>query len=265
MKYISIIVLCSLAISCGKTTEGSSSASSGAQNNYSLSDLGGSWVGRLIPVDPSKRVRLFYFTAGSAGAVANAADSVGNQWHDFDSSIVVDFLSNGELDMTLSAPIGQKKLRLQGNMARAMTSITGDYVYENFGGVAHVGSFEIHLSTGNEYFTGLDFSGAWSGGFGIGHRQNERLLTFELNESGQVTSGSLINTLTGEEIHHYSPGAGNFGIDNTANGRIDNFALVADDGSIAECDYLLVAIDLELIAGVGIDSEVGEAIIEVRR
>jgi hypothetical protein len=116
-----------------------------------------------------------------------------------------------------------------------------------------------------EQFTNIDFSGSWSGGFGIGRLHNERLLTFELDQTGHVVSGSLINTISGDEIHHYSAGSGNFEIEDTANGRINNFVLVADDGAIAECGFLLVDIDLELIAGVGTDSEVGAAVIEVRR
>jgi hypothetical protein len=99
----------------------------------------------------------------------------------------------------------------------------------------------------------------------VGRLHNQRLLTFELDQAGNVVSGTLMNTVTGEEIHHYSAGAGSFSVDNTMSGRINNFVLVADDGSFAECDFLLVDIDLELIAGIGTDSEVGAAVIEVRR
>jgi hypothetical protein len=264
MKHSLIFLLCALIVSCGASSDSSSSSSS-ANSSFSQSDLSGTWVGKLTPDNPNDKFRLLYFEATANGEVAEAADSVGNEWYNINATISADLLSNGELIMDFSSDSGPKKLHMEGNMTNSMSSIQGSYNYENLFGVSAVGTFELVLSGGVDQFTNIDFSGSWSGGFGIGHLHNERLLTFELDEAGHVVSGSLINTVTGDEIHHYSAGSGNFEIEDTINGRINNFVLVADDGAIAECGFLLVDIDLELIAGVGTDSEVGAAVIEVRR
>jgi hypothetical protein len=257
-------LICALIVGCG-TSSDSSSASSGANSSFSQSDLGGIWVGKLTPENPNDKFRLFYFEAAANGEVAEAADSIGNEWYDINTTISADLLSSGELSMDFSSDSGMKKLHMDGHMTNSMSNIKGSYNYQNLHGVSAVGSFELVLSGGVEQFTNIDFSGSWSGGFGIGRLHNERLLTFEVDQTGHVVSGSLINTISGDEIHHYSAGSGNFEIEDTANGRINNFVLVADDGAIAECSFLLVDIDLELIAGVGTDSEVGAAVIEVRR
>jgi hypothetical protein len=265
--------LCALVIGCDAFSDSASSDgppsnssnSSSSNGVFSQSDLGGIWVGRLTPNDPSDRARLFCFDAASNGEVEEASDSVGNEWYNQNSNISANLLSSGELTMELSSDSGTKKLHMEGYMTNSMSSLQGVYNYENFYGVSVVGSFELILSGGAEQFANIDFSGTWSGGFGIGKRLNQRLLTFELDQTGSVISGSLTNTITGDEIHHYSEGSGSFAIDNTVSGRIDDFVLVADDGSIAECGFLMVDADMELISGVGTDSEVGAAVIEVRR
>lgn len=265
MKHTISLMLCVAAMSCVASSDSSPSASGGASGGYAQSDLSGSWIGKLTPADPSEQFRLFYFNAAVDGLVSEAADSVGHEWHDVNANIVADLLASGELSMSLSLNLGLKKLQLHGQMTDSMANINGEYQYSNVHGVSVNGAFELHLSEGDDYFTNLDYSGSWSGGFGVGRLHNQRLLTFELDQAGNVVSGTLMNTVTGEEIHHYSAGSGNFSVDNAMNGRIDNFVLVGDDGSFAECDFLLVDINLELIAGIGTDSEVGAAVIEVRR
>lgn len=253
-------------IASSESNSGSNSgSSSGSNSGFSESDLGGIWIGRLTPNNINDKLLLFYLNVADDGLVINAADSVGNEWEGINSSILVNFLSSGNLSMDFFSDLGTNKLHMQGQMTDSMTSIEGDYDSINLAGDSVAGSFELILSSGDEQFANIDFSGIWEGGFGIGRRQNERLLTFELDQAGQVISGSLVNTSDGEEIHHYSAGAGSFAIDDTVNGRIDNFVVVADDGAIAECYFLLVDIDLGLIAGVGTDSELGAAVIEVRR
>ncbi|MFT7517693.1 MAG: hypothetical protein ACI84O_001491 [Myxococcota bacterium] len=265
MKNLHVFFPCLLALGCGAATDTPSSASSGAASSFNQTDLTGSWVGQLTPDDASMSQRLFYFTADADGNAKCAADSIGNEWDLSDSAIVSDLLSDGELAMEINPHSGMKHMQLHGQMSKSLTQTSGTYAFKNAVGELLSGTFSLSLAPDSEYFSELDYSGTWAGGFGVGRRQNERLLTFELSESGEVVSGELVNTVTGDLIHSYSAGAGSFILDDTTVGRINNFVLVADDGAIATCDFLLVGVDLELIAGVGIDSEVGEAMIEIRR
>lgn len=272
MKHLHVFSLCLLALGCGADTSvsapGSSSGSGGTQVSFEQSDLNGSWVGRLIPdvtpTDATPSDVLFYFTADEMGYAELAADSLGNEWFP-DDILVSDLLVDGELAIDINPNVGLKRMQLHGEMSDSMTELSGEYMFNSASGAQISGAFTLSLASDAEYFSELDYSGVWAGGFGVGHRQNERVLTFELSESGLVVSGELVNTVTNEIIHTYSASSGNFALDNTTVGRINNFVIVADDGSIATCDFLLVARDLELIAGVGTDSEVGEAMIEIRR
>jgi hypothetical protein len=262
--YFSLFTL--LAISCGAASDNGSSGSSGSSGGtgFAPSDLGGSWLGRLTPADPKNHEILFYFKADTNGNISLAADSRGNEWVAANAGIEADFFSDGKLAMDFFSGAGTNKLHMEGQMAGSMSTIDGSYLYLDRMGESVEGSFEIMLSIGDEEFLGIDLSGSWSGGFGVGRRHNERVLSFELDQTGQVVTGSLMGA-DGIEIHSYSAGAGNFLIDNTTIGRIDDFELTADDGAIASCDFLLVDFNLGLIAGVGSDTEVGDAVVAVRR
>ena len=266
MNKLIYFSLLALAISCGAASDSSSSGSSGSSGGtgFAPSDLGGSWLGRLTPSDPKNHEILFYFKADANGDISVAADSRGNEWAAINASIEADFLSDGKLAMDFFSSAGINKLHMEGQMDGSMSAIDGSYLYLDLMGESVEGSFEIILSIGDEEFLGIDLSGSWSGGFGVGRRQNERVLSFELDQTGQVVTGSLMGA-DGIEIHSYSAGAGNFLIDNTTIGRIDDFELTADDGAIASCDFLLVDFNLGLIAGVGSDTEVGDAVVAVRR
>ena len=266
MNKLIYISLFALVISCGAASDSGSSGSSGSSGGtgFAPSDLGGSWVGRLTPSDPNNHEILFYFNADTNGDILAAADSRGNEWASVNASIEADFLSDGRLAMDFFSDAGINKLHMEGQMTGSMSTINGSYQCLDLMGEIVEGSFEILLSIGDEEFRGIDLSGSWAGGFGVGRRENERVLSFELDQAGQVVAGALIGA-DGTEIHSYSAGAGNFLIDNTTIGRIDDFELTADDGAIASCDFLLVDFNLEFIAGVGSDTEVGDAVIAVRR
>ncbi|MDP6963152.1 MAG: hypothetical protein QGF46_03200 [Planctomycetota bacterium] len=265
MRYLSFVLCLLLLPACGDSGASSGSSSSGASGSYAQSDLGGYWIGRLSPYEIGDDERLFYFQADENGNVFSAADSVGNQWDIPSSNISAALLANGNLNMSLGSLASLKKLHLTGIIKPALNEIEGEYAYENVAGIAATGHFVLVNNSAPDLFADIDFEGAWSGGFGVGHRDNERTLSFELDSDGKVISGELFNNKTLETIHSYSFGAGSFSLDDLTVGRIDNFVLVADDGSIATCDFLLVSAEGDLISGVGIDSEVGEAIIYVRR
>ena len=266
MSRLIYFSLFALAISCGAASDSGSSGSSGSSGGtgFAPSDLGGAWVGRLTPDDPNNHEILFYFNADTNGDVSGAADSRGNEWASVNASIEAEFLSDGKLSMDYFSGAEVNKLHMEGQMADSMRSIDGSYIYQDVLGESVEGLFEMTLSRGSAEFLGIDLSGSWAGGFGVGRRHNERVLSFVLDETGQVVTGSLMGA-DGTEIHSYSAGAGNFLIDNTTIGRIDDFELTADDGAIASCDFLLIDFNLGFIAGVGSDTEVGDAVVAVRR
>jgi hypothetical protein len=262
---------CMLSFSCAHSAaEAGGSGSTGGSGSsggggYTLSDLDGEWVGVLYPnsnvLDPFN----FYFISADDGVVSDGADSKGNRWLAEDSEITDEILSSGRMMVKFNSMISVSRLFLDGNMNPAMNELTGDYEYLNAYGIPIRGTFILSRSTGKDYFAGLDYAGSWSGGFGVGHNENMRQLEFVLAGDGTVISGSMTHRVTGHEIHHYSLGAGSFAATNTRVGRIDNVVLTADDGAIAECDFLLLDHELTLVGGTGVDSEVGEGRIEIIR
>jgi len=246
-------------------TGGTGGSGSTGGGGYTLSDLDGEWVGVLYPnsnvLDPFN----FYFISADDGVVSDGADSKGNRWLAEDSEITDEMLSSGRMMVKFNSMISVSRLFLDGNMNSAMNELTGDYEYVNTYGIPVRGTFILARSTGEDHFAGLDYAGAWSGGFGVGYNENMRQLEFVLAGDGTVISGSMTHRVTGHEIHHYSLGAGSFAATNTRVGRIDNVVLTADDGAIAECDFLLLDHELTLVGGTGVDSEVGEGRIEIIR
>jgi hypothetical protein len=263
------VLACMLSFSCAHPNAdkaGSGGAGAGAGGGYIIDDLDGDWVGVLYPnsnvLDPFN----FYFSSADSGIVSEAADSRGNQWLAADSLLTSNIINSGRMMVEFDSMIEQNRLYLEGNMNTAMNELTGDYEYVNSYGIPVRGTFILARSTGNDYFAEIDYSGFWSGGFGVGHNENMRQLTFVLDNDGSVISGSMTNRVTGHEIHHYSVGAGSFGINlNTTTGRIDDFELKADDGSLATCDFLLLDHELTLVGGTGVDTDVGEGTIEMIR
>ncbi len=262
-----VLALLALSIGCGTGSSDNSSDGNNttAESGFSQSDIAGHWVGTLSPYDPEKEQRLFYVCADQNGNLVESVDSMANQWYEYDATLGVEMKSSGELLLSMLSNFNDKNLLLHGKMSRAMNRIVGEYEFSTLTGQFVTGYFEMYNSDNIDVFSNFDFSGSWSGGFGIGRLKNKRLLTFNLDEYGNVLSGTLVNTETGNLIHNYSAGAGQLVIDDIDTGKIRNFTVVADDGAIAECEYLLVDINQDFIAGTGIDSVVGAAMIEIRR
>jgi hypothetical protein len=258
-----LVVSCAHPVSAKADAGGSTGA--GGTEGYTITDLDGDWVGVLYPNANVLEPFNFYFSAADSGIVSEAADSKGNQWLSADSLLTANILNDGRMMVEFDSKIGRNRLYLEGEMSTAMNELTGDYEYVNQYGIPIRGTFILARSTGEDYFAGIDYSGSWSGGFGIGHNENMRQLAFELDSDGLVVSGSMTNRVTGHELHHYSVGSGSFAATNTTIGRIDSFELIADDGAIAICDFLLLDHELTLVGGTGVDSDVGEGTIGIRR
>jgi hypothetical protein len=244
------------------STGGSGSTGGGG---HTLSDLDGEWVGVLYPdsnvLDPVN----FYFISADGGVVSDGADSKGNRWLAEDSEITDAMLSSGRMMVKFNSMISVSRLFLDGNMNPAMNELVGDYEYLKAYGLPIHGTFILSRSTGEDHFADLDYAGSWSGGFVMGENENMRQLEFVLAADGTVIAGSMTHRVTGHEIHHYSLGAGSFAATNTRVGRIDSLVLTADDGSIAECDFLLLDHELTLVGGAGVCSQHGEGRVEIIR
>lgn len=268
-RLLWVVLLCLLSFSCAHsgaaTSGGSGGGAPGGSTGYTINDIDGDWVGVLYPNSSLLEPFNFYFRSADSGVVSEAADSKNNQWLPGDSLLTANILNDGRMMVEFDSMILQNHLLLEGNMSPALNELTGDYEYLNNYGIPIRGTFILVRSTGNDYFAELDYSGVWSGGFGVGRNENKRQLKFVLDSDGSVISGSMTNWVTGLEIHHYSVGSGSFAATDMATGRINNFVLTADDGAIAECDFLLLDHELTLIGGTGVDSEVGEGTIEIRR
>jgi len=268
--FIWAALACILSFSCAHPVApkvDSGGAGAGGTEGYTINDLDGDWVGILYPNANVLEPFNFYFSAADSGIVSEAADSKGNQWLSADSLLTADILNDGRMMVEFNSMIEQNRLYLEGNMSTAMNELTGDYEYVNQYGIPIHGTFILARSTGNDYFADIDYSGSWSGGFGVGHNENMRQLVFVLDSDGTVIHGTMTHAVTGHEIHRYSVGSGGFGGSNLnkAIGRIDGFSLKADDGAIAICDFLLLDHELTLVGGTGTDSDVGEGTIEIRR
>jgi hypothetical protein len=274
------VLACMLSFSCAHsgtaagTSGGTGTGTGSASGGYLPSDLDGDWVGVLYPNANVLNPFNFYFSAADSGIVSEAADSKGNEWLLEDSRLTAEIDSAGRIMADFDSEIKENRLYLTGRMSVAMNELTGDYEYANKFGIAITGTFILARSTGNDYFADLDYSGIWSGGFGVGYHENMRQLDFVLEADGTVISGSMTNrTNNGTPRHEYSEGSGNFSATRTNIGRIDGidsegnkiFVLTADDGSQATVDFLLIDHELTRIGGEGHDRDVGYGTIEISR
>ncbi|MDP6963151.1 MAG: hypothetical protein QGF46_03195 [Planctomycetota bacterium] len=267
-KLLLAFSLCLLGASCahsGASTASTGGTGAGASGGFNIDHLDGDWVGTMYPnsgvLDPFN----FYFSAENGGLVSEAADSQGSEWLAIDSDFVTNMLSSGRFMLRCDSMISVNRLLLDGDMDDTMNQLTGEYEYVNNYGIPIRGNFILERSTGPDYFAEVDYSGVWEGGFGVGRNENKRQLDFVIDSDGTVISGTMTNIVTGYQLHHYSAGSGTFQVTNQAVGRIDNMTLVADDGSIAVFDYLLINRDLTLIGGQGVDQLVGSGMVEIRR
>jgi len=259
---------CMLSVSCAHSAGDnvdSVGVGAGGTKGHTIDDLDGDWVGVLYPnanvLDPFN----FYFISADSGIVSEAADSKGNQWLTEDSLLTANMLNDGRMMVEFNSLIEQNRLYLEGSMSAAMNELTGDYEYVNSYGIPVRGTFILARSTGEDYFTGLDYSGFWSGSVTQADTENRRQLVFELDSDGYILRGSMTNMVNGSVIHNYDSNAGSFVVTDAAVGRIDNFTLIADDGEIATFDFLLLDHELTLMGGIGVDSYVGQGTIEIRR
>lgn len=230
---------------------------------FALSDMDGDWVGKLLPDNLARPERNFYMRV-SAGAVDEAADSLGNQWMAVDSVRSLDFNVEGVLQSILESNIHTNKMVIDAQMDDAMTTLTGTFSHLQIDGALIDGSFTLVRSSGSGHFQATLIAGLWDG-FGANERAKRRDFTATLDAGGMVLSGEIRHPATDELIHSYSSGSGTFTYADDAIGRIDNITLLGDDGSTLTFTYLLIDEEGSLMGGPGFDSQMGAGVAELVR
>lgn len=230
---------------------------------FALSDMDGDWVGKLVPDNLARPDRNFYLRV-SAGAVDEAADSLGNQWMTLDSARSMTFTVDGILQSVLESNIHTNNLVLDAQMDEAMTTLTGTFSHLQIDGALVDGTFTLVRSTGSGHFPSTLIEGLWDG-FGANERAKRRNFMATLDAAGMVLSGEIRHPATDELIHSYSSGSGTFTYSDDAIGRIDNVTLAGDDGSTLTFTYLLVDEEGSLMGGPGFDSQMGAGVAELVR
>lgn len=230
---------------------------------FALSDMDGDWVGKLLPDNLARPERNFYMRV-SAGAVDEAADSLGNQWMALDSVRSLEFSVEGIMQSILESSIHTNKMVIDAQMDESMSTLTGTFSHLAIDGALIEGSFTLVRSTGSGHFPATLIEGLWDG-FGANERAKRRTFTATLDTVGMVLSGEIRHPGTDELIHSYSSGAGTFTYADDAIGRIDNITLMGDDGSTLTFTYLLIDEEGSLMGGPGFDSQMGAGVAELIR
>lgn len=230
---------------------------------FALSDMDGDWVGQLLPDNLARPERNFYMRV-SAGAVDEAADSLGNQWMAVDSARSLEFSVEGVLQSILESNIQTNQMVIDAQMDDSLTTLTGTFSHLQVDGALVDGTFTLVRSSGAGHFPATLIEGTWDG-FGANERSKRRTFTATLDAAGMLISGEIRHPATDELIHSYSSGSGTFTYSDDAIGRLDNVVVAGDDGSTVTFSYLLIDEEGSLMGGPGFDSQMGFGVVELVR
>lgn len=248
------------APSASVTSPGTGGGGGGnATVTFSLTDLDGSWYGKLEPTSLARAQRNFYIKI-SGGVVTEAADSLGNQWLSADSNHTLDFSSTGALNTSMASIVEQNEMILNAQMDDAMTLLTGEFSALAPSDVLVEGSFTLQRSAGAGEFSATNLEGDWSG-HGTNINGRRRSLNVSLAADGTIIIGEVLRPLTLAQIHVYSAGSGTFALTDDTVGRLDNVVMLADGGDVTTFEYLLVSQDGSLLGGPGFDTLMGRGVV----
>ena len=238
-------------------------AGGGTAITFDLSNLEGDWVGQLIPTNLARPERNFYIRI-AAGAVTEAADSLGNEWKGADSVRTLEFSEAGILQTIMESNIFTNNLVLDAQMDDAMSTLTGTFSHLATDGALIEGTFVMVHSIGSGHFPDTLITGVWDG-FGANEMAKRRNFTATLDTDGTVLTGEIRRPDNDDLIHSYSAGSGVFAYSDSAIGRIDDVIVLGDDGSVLTFIYLLVDEEGSLLGGPGFDSQLGTGVVELNR
>ncbi|MDA0666811.1 MAG: hypothetical protein O3A95_00105 [Planctomycetota bacterium] len=245
------------------STTGTGGGDGEATITFDLSNLEGDWVGQLIPDNLARPERNFYVRI-AAGAVTEAADSLGNEWKGANSTRTLDFSEAGVMQTIMESTVFTNTMVMDAQMDDAMSTLTGTFSHLAPDGALIEGSFVLVHSIGSGHFPDSLISGVWDG-FGANEMAKRRTFTATLDTDGTVLSGEIRRPDNDELIHSYATGSGVFAYSDSAIGRIDDVVILGDDGSTLTFVYLLVDEEGSLLGGPGFDSQLGAGVVELNR
>ena len=252
-----------ISSTAGPGTGGTGGTGGGSTITFDLSNLEGDWVGQLIPDNLARPERNFYVRI-AAGAVTEAADSLGNEWKGANSARTLDFSETGVMQSIMEANLSNNNMVLDAQMDDALSTLTGTFSHLATDGALIEGTFVLVHSIGSGHFPDSLIAGVWDG-FGANEMAKRRTFTADLDANGTVLSGEIRRPDNDELIHTYGAGSGVFAYSDSAIGRIDDVVILSDDGSTLTFVYLLIDEEGSLLGGPGFDSRLGNGVVELHR
>lgn len=264
-KTLLLLAGLALTVAC---SGGSSSSVGGGGNTgndpiYAWEDLTGDWIGQLVPAAGVNRARNVYLRWVDE-RITEAAESGGSEWTAANSTRAFKFTKYGALTTDLKFKVGSNRLVVQATMDDTFSTITGTFTLTDAVGSKVSGTLTLTRSSGPDQFEQLDLDAGWDG-LGRNGAGKFRFLKFELDAVGGVVNGLMRHPTTEVKIRDYSPGAATFAFTDSSIGRIDNVVMFADQGQTITFGFLLLDLDATLLAGPGIESDLGAGIAELVR
>jgi hypothetical protein len=265
LKALLLLAGLALTAACSGGSSSSVGGGGGTGNDpiYAWEDLTGDWIGQLVPAAGVNRARNVYLRWVDE-RITEAAESGGSEWTAANSTRAFKFNRYGSLSADLKFTVGSNRLVVQATMDDTYSTITGTFTLTDGVGSKVSGTLTLTRSSGPDQFEQADLDAGWDG-LGRNGAGKFRFLKFELDATGAVLNGLMRHPTTEVKIRDYSPGAATFVFTDSSIGRIDNVVMFADQGQTITFGFLLMDLDGTLLAGPGIESDLGAGIAELVR
>lgn len=258
-----LLLLAGLALATACSGGSSGSVGGGGTGNdpvYAWEDLNGDWIGQLVPTS-GNRARNTYLRFVDE-RLTEAAESGGIEWTTANATRLFKFNKHGALSLDLKANVGTARMVVQASMDETYSTITGTFTVTDAVGSKVSGTVSLSRSAGPGQFVQTDLAGRWDG-LGRNGKGKFRFLKFELDAAGDVVDGLMRHPVTEFKIRDYSPGAAIYSFTDSSIGRIDDVIMYADQGQTITFDFLLLDVNGTLLAGPGIESDLGAGVAEL--
>lgn len=261
-KALLLLVGMALTFSCSGGS--SSSVGGGGTGNdpvFAWEDLTGDWIGQLVPASNANRARNVYLRWVNE-RLTEAAESGGAEWTTLNSTRVFKFSKRGALSADLKANGSSSRMVVQATMDESYSTITGTFTVTDSAGTKVSGTVTLSRSSGPGQFTQADLAGRWDG-LGRNGAGKFRFLKFELDGAGVVVDGLMRHPVSEVKIRDYSAGSATYAFTDSSIGRINNVVMFADQGQTITFAFLLLDLDGTLLAGPGVESDLGAGLAEL--
>jgi hypothetical protein len=234
----------------------------GNQAKFVWEDLNGDWIGQLTPAPLASGQPHNAYLRWVDLRLTEAAESGGLEFVAANSTRSFKFSGKGVLSADLKALVGSARLLLNGQMDESAAVLEGSFRLTDADGSEITGDFLFTRSAGPAQFTQDMLARPWDG-LGRNGTGKFRFLKFELDAAGVVISGLMRHPDTEVKIRDYSAGSATFVFADTSIGRINDVVMTSDQGETLTFPFLLLDADATLLAGAGVESELGDGIGEL--